>query len=184
MFPTEVAYKRVIFNAYQYYSYYKQSRVHWQANFDKVVKQNQEHKEKILQLEAKLEEKNNRIKELENRKLISTTKEKVKENVKKKFDTYILQKNKNSLVFNVATYQIATFKDNGDYADIAHICNNCKKDLESGILPYCELCGRLKRNRKACFCNLLKENKTRELEKEQSVAKEELKIERKKVVKF
>ncbi|CAI2179810.1 19534_t:CDS:2 [Funneliformis geosporum] len=67
MFPTEVAYKRVIFNAYQYYSYYKQSRVHWQANFDKVVKKNQEHKEKILQLEAKLEEKNNRIKELENR---------------------------------------------------------------------------------------------------------------------
>ena len=67
---------------------------------------------------------------------------------------------RNSFVFNAATHQVAAFKDNGDYADIAYICANCKKELESDILPYCELYGRLKRNRKGCFCNLLKDKPT------------------------
>ncbi|CAJ0765702.1 7106_t:CDS:2 [Entrophospora sp. SA101] len=49
------------------------------------------------------------------------------------------------LNLNVATHQLATFKDNGDYVDIAYICGNCKEELENDILPYCELCGRLKR---------------------------------------
>nr|CAG8625677.1 874_t:CDS:2 [Entrophospora candida] len=66
-------------------------------------------------------------------------------------------------------------------------------------------CGRLKRNRNRCFCSHLKtkstkplsdkellsqafsfclENKARELEKELSITKEELKIEREEIVKF
>ena len=77
--------------------------------------------------------------------------------------------------------------------------------MESNILPYCELCGRLQRNRKGCFCNLLKnkpvqslsteeiesrtfgyclEKKARELEKELSTAKEELNIKMEEVTKF
>ena len=112
---------------------------------------------------------------------------------------------KDSLTFNIATHQVAAFKDNDDYADIAYICADCKKDFENDTLPYCELCGRLKRNRKGCFCNLLEnkpiqslsmeeitsrtfgyrlEKKTRELEKELSTTKEELNIEREEVVKF
>lgn len=112
---------------------------------------------------------------------------------------------KDSLTFNIATHQVAAFKDNDDYADIAYICADCKKDFDNDTLPYCELCGRLKRNRKGCFCNLLEnkpiqslsteeitsrtfgyrlEKKTRELEKELSTAKEELNIEREEVGKF
>jgi len=112
---------------------------------------------------------------------------------------------KDSLTFNIATHQVAAFKDNDDYADIAYICADCKKDFENDTLPYCELCGRLKRNRKGCFCNLLKdrpiqslsteeitsrtfgsrlEKKTQELEKELSSTKEALEIEREEVVKF
>ena len=106
---------------------------------------------------------------------------------------------KDSLTFNIATHQVAAFKDNDDYADIAYICADCKKDFDNDTLPYCELCGRLKRNRKGCFCNLLEnkpiqslsteeitsrtfgyrlEKKTRELEKELTSAKEELNIEK------
>ena len=112
---------------------------------------------------------------------------------------------KDNLTLNIATHQVAAFKDNDDYADIAYICADCKEDFENDILPYCELCGRLKRNRKGCFCNLLEnkpiqslsmeeitsrtfgyrlEKKTRELEKELSTTKEELNIEREEVVKF
>ncbi|CAJ0762063.1 6966_t:CDS:2, partial [Entrophospora sp. SA101] len=56
-----------------------------------------------------------------------------------------------SLILNVATHQLATFKDNGDYVYIAYICGNRKEELENDILPHCELCGRLKRNRKDIF---------------------------------
>ena len=112
---------------------------------------------------------------------------------------------KDSLTFNVATHQVAAFKDNNDYADIAYICADCKKDFENDVLPYCELCGRLKRNRKGCFCDLLEdkpiqslsteeitsrtfgyrlEKKTRELEKELKTAKDKLNIEREEITKF
>ncbi|CAG8563486.1 4216_t:CDS:1 [Ambispora leptoticha] len=112
---------------------------------------------------------------------------------------------KNNLTLNIATHQVAVFKDNDDYADIAYICADCKKDFENDILSYYELYGRLKRNRKGSFCNLLEnkpiqslsmekiisrtfgyclEKKTRELEKELSTTKEELNIEREEVVKF
>jgi len=106
-----------------------------------------------------------------------------------------------NLTFTTATHEMVAYDNDGDCADIAVICDNCKKDLESGTLPYCELCGRLKRNRGYCLCSSLEndkisqegtsksfdyrlENKTRELEKELSVTKEELKIEREEVVKF
>ncbi|CAG8520084.1 3140_t:CDS:2, partial [Ambispora gerdemannii] len=111
---------------------------------------------------------------------------------------------KDNLTLNIATHQVAAFKNNNDYADIAYICADCKKDFENDTLPYCELCDRLKRNRKGCFCNLLEnkpiqslsteeitsrtfgyhlEKKTRELEKELSTAKEELNIEREERIK-
>src|SRR5204863_2395362 len=91
------------------------------------------------------------------------------------------------------------------YADIVFICGECKKDYDNNTLPCCEKCGRLKRNRNRCFCSRLKakstkplsdkellsqafsshlENKTQELEKELSIAKEELNIEREEVAKF
>ena len=91
------------------------------------------------------------------------------------------------------------------YSDIVFICGECKKDYDNNTLPWCEKCGRLKRNRNRCFCSHLKakstkplsdkellsqtfsfrlENKTRELEKELSITKEELKIEREEVTKF
>ena len=91
------------------------------------------------------------------------------------------------------------------YADIVFICGECKKDYDNNTLPCCEKCGRLKRNRNRCFCSHLKakstkplsdkelllqtfssrlENKTQELEKELSTAKEELNIEREVVAKF
>ncbi len=106
---------------------------------------------------------------------------------------------------NTATHEIAANNKEGDCVDIAFICTTCKRDLENGALPYCELCGRLKRNRRGCFCELLTdrpsqpvseetliarsfssrlENKTRELEKELSAAKEELKVEGKKWLNF
>ena len=82
------------------------------------------------------------------------------------------------------------------YADIVFICDECKKYYDNNTLPWCEKCGRLKRNRNRCLCSHLKakstkplsdkewlsqafsfclENKTRELEKELFTAKEELK---------
>ena len=80
-----------------------------------------------------------------------------------------------------------------------------KEGLENNILPFCEKCGRLMRNRRGCFCELLKdkptrpvsentliartftsrlENKTKELEKELLATKEALKIEREEIAKF
>jgi septal ring factor EnvC (AmiA/AmiB activator) len=91
------------------------------------------------------------------------------------------------------------------YSDIVFICGECKKDYDNNTLPWCEKCGRLKRNRNRCFCSHLKakstkplsdkellsqafsfrlENKTRELEKELFTAKEKLKIEREEIAKF
>ena len=104
------------------------------------------------------------------------------------------------LTFTPANYEIVAYDKKDKCVDIASICDNCKKDLENGTLPYCEECGRLKRNRGYCFCSLQKERpiqssssqtiearlakKTKELEKELKTAKEGLKIEREEVAKF
>ena len=117
---------------------------------------------------------------------------------------------KDNLTFNIATHQVAAFKDyddddDDDDADIAYICADCKKDFENNNLSYCELCGRLQRNRRGCYCNLLKDGKfrtlsaeegtsqtikshlakeTKELERKLKTAKEELNVEREEVAKF
>ena len=104
-----------------------------------------------------------------------------------------------------ATHQMVARNTPDGYSDIVFICSECKKDYNNNTLPWCEKCGRLKRNRNRCFCSHLKtkstkplsdkellsqafsfrlENKTRELEKELSITKEELKIEREEVAKF
>ena len=97
-----------------------------------------------------------------------------------------------------ATHQMVARNTPDGYSDIVFICGECKNDYDNNTLPWCEKCGRLKRNRNRCFCSHLKakstkplsdkellsqtfsfrlENKTRELEKELSITKEELKIE-------
>src|SRR6266511_662974 len=104
-----------------------------------------------------------------------------------------------------AAHQMVARNTLDGYADIVFICGECKKDYDNNTLPSCEKCGRLKRNRNRCLCSHLKakstkplsdkellsqafsfhlENKTRELEKELSITKEELKIEREEVAKF
>ena len=104
-----------------------------------------------------------------------------------------------------ATHQMVAHNTPDGYTDIVFICSECKKDYNNNTLPWCEKCGRLKRNRNRCFCSHLKakstkplsdkellsqtfsfrlENKTRELEKELSITKEELKIEREEIAKF
>ena len=125
---------------------------------------------------------------------------------KESCDYCLLDFRADSFTFTLATREIATHNKEGDCIDISFICANCKKDLENEILPHCEECGRLKKHREACFCNHLKdgkfhqpvsedaliarsfssrlENKTKELEKELSTAKEELNIEREEVGKF
>jgi len=103
-----------------------------------------------------------------------------------------------------ASHEMVARKSNG-YADVAYICKDCKQDFEGDNLPWCEKCGRLKRNRISCFCRLVEEKDTepvseetiiaqayssrletriKELEKELSDTKEELKIEREEIVKF
>jgi len=105
-----------------------------------------------------------------------------------------------------ATHQMVALEEDGSNADIVFICKDCKKDYDNNTLPRCEECSRLKRNRNRCYCRRLAknkptkpltteeliaqsfsyrlENKTKELEKELSTTKEELKIEREEVAKF
>ena len=104
-----------------------------------------------------------------------------------------------------ATHQMVARNTPDGYSDIVFICGECKNDYDNNTLPWCEKCGRLKRNRNRCFCSHLKakstkqisdkellsqtfssrlEKKTRELEKELSTAKEGLKIEIEEVAKF
>ena len=104
-----------------------------------------------------------------------------------------------------ATHQMVAHNTPDGYSDIVFICGECKKDYNNNTLPWCEKCGRLKRNRNRCFCSHLKrkstkpfsdkellsqafssrlENKTRELEKELSATKEALTIEQEEVAKF
>jgi len=105
---------------------------------------------------------------------------------------------------STATHEIVARKSNG-YADVAYICSDCKRDFENNALPWCEKCGRVKRNRISCFCRLVEdqdaeptseetiiaqayssrlESKIKELEKELSATKEVLKIEREEIAKF
>jgi len=104
-----------------------------------------------------------------------------------------------------ATHQMVARNTPDGYSDIVFICGECKNNYDNNTLPWCEKCGRLKRNRNRCFCSHLKakstkplsdkellsqafsfrlENKTRELEKELSITNEELKVEREEVAKF
>ena len=103
-----------------------------------------------------------------------------------------------------ATHQMIAHTETEQYFDISFICKDCKAEYDSGVLPRCEKCDRLKRNKSRCYCHKVKkkatlpterelishsfssrlENKTRELEKELSTAKEELNIEREEVAKF
>jgi uncharacterized protein YceH (UPF0502 family) len=113
-----------------------------------------------------------------------------------------------NLNFNTApaTHQmVALDKETSDYVDIAFICSKCKEHFENNNLPWCAKCGRLKPNRRSCFCHLIKskstkvlsaetlisrsfssrlENRIQELEKELSATKEALEIEREEVAKF
>ena len=104
-----------------------------------------------------------------------------------------------------ATYELVAYNESGNCADISSICIDCKKDFENDALPYCEECGRLKRNREGCFCSfiteeqskmlsaevgtsqtiesrLVKENK--KLEKELKNVRKELRVEREEIAKF
>jgi len=99
------------------------------------------------------------------------------------------------------THQMIAHTETEQYFDIY---KDCKAEYDNGTLPRCEKCDRLKRNKSRCYCHKVKkkatlpterelisqsfsthlENKTRELEKELSTAKEELKVEREEVAKF
>jgi hypothetical protein len=110
------------------------------------------------------------------------------------------------LDFNTApaTYEMVALEKDGSNADIAFICNDCKIDYDNNVLPRCEKCDRLMRNKSLCYCHKIEkktttptkselisqsfsyrlEKKTRELEKELSTAKEDLNIEREEITKF
>jgi len=103
-----------------------------------------------------------------------------------------------------ATHQMIAHTETEQYFDISFICKDCKAEYDGGVLPRCEKCDRLKRNKSRCYCHKVKkkatlpterelisqsfssrlENKTRELEKELSTTKEELNIEREEIAKF
>ena len=55
-----------------------------------------------------------------------------------------------------ATHQMTARNTPDGYSDIVFICNECKKDYDNNILPRCEKCDRLKRNRNRWFCSRLK----------------------------
>src|SRR6185369_15742861 len=108
-------------------------------------------------------------------------------------------------VLDNATHKLVAYHEDNSTADIGSICADCKKDFENNNLSYCELCGRLQRNRQGCYCSLLKDGKfrtlsteegtsqtieahlakeTKELEKELKTAKEELNVEGEEITKF
>jgi hypothetical protein len=134
-----------------------------------------------------------------------------------KLEYRILKKEKGSLsescnycVYNVqfgqditytpASHELVAYDNDEDCADIGAICDNCKKDFDNGVLPYCDECGRLKRRREYCICDRLENNKlsqggsktiearlakeNKKLEKELKTAEKELKIEREEIAKF
>ena len=100
-----------------------------------------------------------------------------------------------------AAYQMVAHTKSEQYFDISFICKDCKLEYDNNVLPRCEKCDRLMRNKSLCYCHKEKkkqtqsltnrelvaqsfsfclESKTRELEKELSITKEELKIKEKK----
>ena len=104
-----------------------------------------------------------------------------------------------------AAYQMVAHTKSEQYFDISFICKDCKLEYDNNVLPRCEKCDRLMRNKSLCYCHKEKkkqtqsltnrelvaqsfsfrlESKTRELEKELSITKEELKIEREEIAKF
>ena len=97
-----------------------------------------------------------------------------------------------------ATHQMVACNTPDGYSDIVFICGDCKKDYDNNTLPWCEKCGRLKRNRNRCFCSHLKAKSTKplsdkellsqafsfHLEKSYQLPKEELKTEREEVAKL
>ena len=104
-----------------------------------------------------------------------------------------------------AAYQMVAHTKSEQYFDISFICKDCKLEYSNNVLPRCEKCDRLMRNKSLCYCHKEKkkqtqsltnrelvaqsfssrlENKTRELEKELSITKEELKVEREEIAKF
>jgi len=104
-----------------------------------------------------------------------------------------------------AAYQMVAHTKSEQYFDISFICKDCKLEYDNNVLPRCEKCDRLMRNKSLCYCHKEKkkqtqsltnrelvaqsfssrlENKTRELEKELSITKEELKVEREEIAKF
>ena len=108
-------------------------------------------------------------------------------------------------VIDNATHELVAYHKDDSTADIGSICADCKKDFENNNLSYCELCGRLQRNRMGCYCSLLKDGKfgmlsteegnsqtvearlvkeNKQIEKELKTTRKELKIEREEVVKF
>ena len=63
-----------------------------------------------------------------------------------------------------ATYKIVSYNtSNNDYNDIAYICVECKKALDDNILPHCNDCGWIMRNRIDCFCDLRKDEPVKTL---------------------
>ena len=106
-----------------------------------------------------------------------------------------------NLTFTTATHEMVAYDNDGDCADISVICDTCKNDLEGGVLPYCDECGRLKRQREYWLCSGLENNKlsqegtsksfdyrlakeNKKLEKELKTAKKELNVEREEITKF
>ena len=104
-----------------------------------------------------------------------------------------------------AAYQMVAHTKSEQYFDISFICKDCKLEYDNNVLPRCEKCDRLMRNKSLCYCHKEKkkqtqsltnrelvaqsfsfrlESKTRELEKELSITKEELKVEREEIAKF
>jgi hypothetical protein len=79
-----------------------------------------------------------------------------------------------NLNFNTspASHQVVALdKETSDYADIAFICGKCKDDFENDNLPWCEKCGRLKPNRRNCFCHLIKNKSTKPLSSETLISR-------------
>ena len=70
---------------------------------------------------------------------------------------------------STATHEMVARKPNG-YADVAYICKDCKKDFDNNILPWCEKCGRVKRNRISCFRRLVEDQDTEPVSEETIIA--------------
>nr|CAG8686543.1 9332_t:CDS:2 [Entrophospora candida] len=163
----------------------------------------------ILKKKLDAYEKKDKIKQI--KRLTKKAKTKVNERVQKlkekKLEYKILERIKSSVPYcnYCAISDEPVLHEDDSTADIGSICADCKKDFENDNLSYCELCGRLQRNRQGCYCSLLKDGKfrtlsteegtsqtieshlakkTKELEKKLKTTKEELNVEREEIAKF